>query len=136
MIISVFREAAFCAAHRLYNPAFDDETNLRVFGACSNPQYHGHNYTLIVKLTGEIDPKTGYLFDMKLLKQVIKDEVAEPFDHRNLNLDVADFKNLNPTAENIAIVIWNRLRKKIHAKYILNVRLYETERNFVEYEGL
>lgn len=109
--------------------------NDAVFGKCNNPSYHGHNYDLEVKLTGPIDPETGYVYDMKLLKDVIKENVTKKFDHKNLNLDVDEFKNLNPTAENIAVVIWNILREKIELKYDLTIRLYETERNFVEFSG-
>ena len=134
-MISVFRKAHFNAAHRLYNPSWSDSKNSEIFGKCNNPNYHGHNYDLIVKVSGEIDPETGYLIDLKILKDIIKKEVEEPFDHKNLNLDVEEFKTLNPTAENIAVVIWNRLRKQLDKKFELSVRLYETERNFVEYEG-
>jgi 6-pyruvoyltetrahydropterin/6-carboxytetrahydropterin synthase len=106
-----------------------------VFGKCSYPNYHGHNYDLIVEVKGETDPETGYVIDMKVLSTIVKVEVTERYDHRNLNLDLEEFKNLNPTAENIAVVIWNRLRSKLEAKYELSIRLYETERNFVEYNG-
>ena len=107
--------------------------NDTVFGKCNNPNYHGHNYELVIKVTGEIDPKTGYVIDMKILSDTIKDNVIKKFDHKNLNLDTTEFKNLNPTAENIAVVIWNALREKLDKKYDLKVTLYETERNFVEY---
>lgn len=133
MKIAVFRQEHFNAAHRLYNPDWDDATNYQVFGKCSNPNYHGHNYVLIVKLTGETDPKTGYVYDMKKLSDLIKDKVIKLFDHKNLNLDTEYFKNLNPTAENIAIVIYNLLRESIDKELDLKVKLYETERNFVEY---
>lgn len=133
MRVSVFRKAHFNAAHRLYNPAWDMEKNRQMFGKCSNEHYHGHNYDLEVRITGEIDPDTGYVMDMKELATIIKANVEERFDHRNLNLDTEEFKNLNPTAENIAVVIYDILRKKIDAKLDLRVRLYETERNFVEY---
>jgi 6-pyruvoyltetrahydropterin/6-carboxytetrahydropterin synthase len=112
MRISVFRKEHFNAAHRLYNPNWSDEKNEQVFGKCNNPNYHGHNYDLIVKVTGEVDPETGYVMDMKELKDVIKAEVIDRFDHKNLNLDTEEFKNLNPTAEHISHVIWNLLRKK------------------------
>jgi 6-pyruvoyltetrahydropterin/6-carboxytetrahydropterin synthase len=135
MKVSVFRKADFCAAHRLYNQKWDENSNREIFGLCANPNYHGHNYSLVVKLTGEIDPDTGYVFDLKLLKNIIKQEVLRPFDHRNFNLDVPEFQNLIPTAENIAVVIWQKLRKKVGAQFELHVRLYETERNFVEYGG-
>ena len=133
MRIAVIRKEHFNAAHRLYNPKWSDEQNDRVFGKCNNPNYHGHNYELLVKLTGEADQDTGYVYDMKALSDVIKEEVIAPFDHRNLNLDVPEFRDLNPTAENIAMVIWQKLRKRIDSKYDLKVTLYETERNIVEY---
>ena len=131
--VSVYRKEHFNAAHRLHNPLWDDSTNSNIFGKCNNPNYHGHNYELIVKLTGEVDAATGYVFDMKLLSDIIKDNVLERFDHKNLNLDTVEFSKLNPSAENIVIVIYNILRKKIDAKYDLQIRLFETERNFVEY---
>ena len=133
MRISVFRKEHFNAAHRLYNPEWDDAMNQKVFGKCNNPNYHGHNYELIVKLTGEIDPKTGYVYDMKVLSDLIKEKILRKFDHKNLNLDTEEFRNLNPTAENIAVVIFNILRKEIDAALDLKITLYETERNFVEY---
>ena len=135
MKVSVFRKSGFNAAHRLHNPAWDEATNKRVFGLCNNPNYHGHNYTLIVKLKGEIDPETGYVMDLKLLKDIVERHVIDPFDHSNLNLDIPYFKNLNPTVENISVVIWNILRGLIDEKFELSVTLYETERNFVEYSG-
>jgi 6-pyruvoyltetrahydropterin/6-carboxytetrahydropterin synthase len=135
MKVSVFRTASFNAAHRLHNPKWDEETNKEVFGLCNNPNYHGHNYTLEVKVTGDIDPETGYVIDLKHLKSIISENVTERFDHRNLNLDVEEFRTLNPTAENIAVVIWNLLRKKLAYNLELTVRLYETERNYVEYNG-
>jgi 6-pyruvoyltetrahydropterin/6-carboxytetrahydropterin synthase len=135
MKISVFRKAQFNAAHRLFRPEWSDEKNAAVFGPCSNPNYHGHNYSLRVKITGEIDPLTGYLIDLKLVKEIIDREITERFDHKNLNLDTEEFKHLNPTAENIAVVIWQILRKNIGSKYELSVRLAETERNSVEYTG-
>jgi 6-pyruvoyltetrahydropterin/6-carboxytetrahydropterin synthase len=131
--VAVFRKERFNAAHRLHNPAWDEATNQQVFGKCNNPNYHGHNYELIVKLTGQPDPHTGYVYDMKLLSDLIRENVVDRFDHRNLNLDTDEFRNLNPTAENIAVVIYNLLREKIDKKYDLHIRLYETERNFVEY---
>jgi 6-pyruvoyltetrahydropterin/6-carboxytetrahydropterin synthase len=133
MKIKVFRKEHFNAAHRLHNPAWDEEKNQKVFGKCNNQYYHGHNYELIVEVAGEIDPETGYLIDMKVLSDVIKQYVTDRFDHKNLNLEIEEFKNLNPTAENIAVVIWNILRKHIQLQYELKVKLYETERNFVEY---
>ncbi|MBT0811215.1 6-carboxytetrahydropterin synthase [Litoribacter ruber] len=135
MKVAVYRKEHFNAAHRLHNPDWSDEKNQEVFGKCNNPHYHGHNYELIVKLVGEIDPQTGYVYDMKKLSDLIKEHVLRKFDHRNLNLDTDEFKNLNPSAENIAVVVWNILREKIDTKYELIIRLYETERNFVEYDG-
>ena len=131
--VAVYRKEHFNAAHRLHNPAWDAGKNTDVFGKCNNPNYHGHNYDLIVKLVGEPDPQTGYLIDLKILSDLIKANVLERFDHKNLNLDTAEFKSLNPTAENIAMVIYNILREKIDKKLELQIRLYETERNFVEY---
>jgi 6-pyruvoyltetrahydropterin/6-carboxytetrahydropterin synthase len=135
MLVSVFRKAHFNAAHRLHNPSLSEEENKRLFGLCNNPNYHGHNYSLEVKVKGEIDPITGYVIDAKILKNIIKVEVEDKFDHRNLNIDVEEFKNLNPTAENIAIVIWNKVRNKLPEHLTLSVRLYETENNFVEFDG-
>lgn len=131
--VAVYRKEHFNAAHRLNNPLWDDATNYRVFGKCNNPHYHGHNYELIVKLIGEPDEATGYVYDLKLLSDLINENVIERFDHKNLNEDTAEFKNVNPTAENIVIVIYNILRAKIDLKFDLQIRLYETERNFVEY---
>lgn len=135
MAITVYRKAHFNAAHRLYRKDWSDEKNLEVFGKCSYPNFHGHNYELIVGLTGEIDPLTGYLIDLKILKDIIYEEVEIPFDHKNLNVDVPDFVNLNPTVENIAVVIWNKLRNRLNTKYQITVTLYETPRNFVTYTG-
>ena len=131
--VSVFRVEHFNAAHRLNNPAWDEVTNQRVFGKCNNPNYHGHNYELIVKVSGVPDLTTGYVYDLKLLSDLIKEYVLEKFDHKNLNEDTVEFKNLNPSAENIAIVIYNILRDKIDNQFDLQIRLYETPRNFVEY---
>ncbi|MCE1200475.1 MAG: 6-carboxytetrahydropterin synthase [Bacteroidia bacterium] len=133
MKVAVYRKAHFNAAHRLYNPGWSDQRNNEVFGLCNNINWHGHNYDLIVKVVGEIDPDTGYVIDMKLLKDLIRHEVEERFDHKNLNLDCPEFEGINPTAENIAIVIYNLLRLKLDSRLDLQVRLYETERNFVEY---
>ncbi len=133
MKTSVIRKAHFNAAHRLNNPAWDAETNKRVFGKCNNDKYHGHNYNLFVKITGDINPDTGYVFDLGILSNLIKQHIEEPFDHRNLNLDTVEFKNLNPTAENIALVIYNKLRAQIDIAYDIKITLYETENNFVEY---
>ncbi len=133
MKVAVFRKEHFNAAHRLHNPGWDEQKNEEVFGKCNNPNWHGHNYELIVRLVGEPDPDTGYVYDMKLLSDLIKKHVTDKFDHRNLNLDVEEFKHLIPTAENIAIVIYNILRDKIDTALDLKITLYETERNFVEY---
>jgi len=135
MEVTVSRKAHFNAAHRLYNPKWSDEKNQEVFGKCNNHHYHGHNYTLVVKVTGEIDPETGYVIDMKVLSDLIKNEVEERFDHKNLNLDTEEFNNLIPTAEYIAVVIWKILRPHINPNHKLGVELFETERNFVYYEG-
>lgn len=131
--VSVFRKEHFNAAHRLYNQEWSDEKNDAVFGKCNNPNGHGHNYEVIVKLTGEVDPETGYVYDMKKLSDLIQEHVVERFDHKNLNLDTEEFKHLNPTAENIVKVIYDLLRDKIDEKYEMKITLYETERNFVEY---
>lgn len=135
MIVTVFRKEHFNAAHRLNNPSWSAEKNKEVFGLCNNDNYHGHNYTLVVKLKGETNPETGYLIDLKILKDIIHEEVVDHFDHSNLNLDIPEFRNLNPTAENIAYVIWHKLRKRIEPAIQMGVILYETERNYVEYEG-
>lgn len=135
MKVTVHRKAHFNAAHRLFNPAWDDEKNRSVFGKCSNPNYHGHNYELIVAVKGDVDPETGFVMDMKILRKLIASEVEEKLDHKNLNLDVKEFKNLNPTAENIAVVIWNILRIHIEENLELSVTLYETPRNYVTYCG-
>jgi 6-pyruvoyltetrahydropterin/6-carboxytetrahydropterin synthase len=133
MKVAVYRKEHFNAAHRLHNPALSDEENEEVFGKCNNKNYHGHNYELIVKVTGTPDPITGYVIDLKILSDIIKANVLDKFDHRNLNLDVTEFSQLNPTAENIAIVIWNIIRNKLDPKFDLKITLYETERNYVEY---
>ena len=134
--VAVYRKEHFNAAHRLNNPDWDEATNQRVFGKCNNPHFHGHNYELVLKVTGEPDPMTGYVMDMKVLSEIVQQHVIERFDHKNLNEDTAEFKNLNPSAENIAIVIYNILRDKIELKFDLQVRLYETERNFVDYPAI
>jgi 6-pyruvoyltetrahydropterin/6-carboxytetrahydropterin synthase len=131
--VAVFRREHFNAAHRLFNPDWDDATNTNVFGKCALPNYHGHNYELEVKVVGEPDPKTGYVMDLKKLSDLVEQHILERFDHKNLNLDTEDFKNVNPTAENIAIVIYDLLRPHIDMKMDLQIRLYETPRNFVEY---
>lgn len=133
MRIAVYRKEHFNAAHRLHNPNWSEDRNHEVFGKCNNPNWHGHNYELIVKLVGEPDPETGYVFDMKVLSDLIKKHVLGKFDHKNLNLDTPEFAALNPTAENIAVVIYNILREQIDSKFDLKVMLYETERNYVEY---
>jgi 6-pyruvoyltetrahydropterin/6-carboxytetrahydropterin synthase len=135
MRISVFRRAHFNAAHRLHNPNWSLEKNQEVFGLCNNANYHGHNYEMEVKVTGEVDPDTGYLIDMKVLKDLIREKIEKRFDHKNLNLDTEEFRTLNPTAEHICFVIWNILKENLDPKYDLSVRLYETPRNYVEYEG-
>ena len=133
MKVKVSRKEHFNAAHRLFNAAWSDSENEKIFGKCSNPHYHGHNYELIVSVTGEPVADTGYVFDMKKLSDLIRENVLIKFDHKNLNLDTEYFKELNPTAENIAVVIWRILRQKIDSKLELKITLYETERNFVEY---
>ncbi|WP_248723551.1 6-carboxytetrahydropterin synthase [Seonamhaeicola sp. ML3] len=135
MRVTVSRKAHFNAAHRLYRKDWSDEKNESVFDKCNNPYFHGHNYELIVSVTGEIDKETGYVVDMKVLKQIIKEEVEEAFDHKNLNIEVPEFKDLNPTAENISVVIYNKMRPKIDADLDLEITLYETPRNFVTYSG-
>jgi len=133
--VTVHRKAHFNAAHRLYNKNWSDEKNLEVFSKCSNPNYHGHNYELIVALTGEIDPETGYVYDLGKLRVLIKTEIEDAFDHKNLNLDVEEFQDLNPTAENISVVIYQKLRKHIPSNLDIKITLYETPRNFVSYSG-
>lgn len=133
MKTSVVKKINFCAAHRLHNPNWSDEKNLLIFGKCNNPHYHGHNYELHVKVTGEIDPETGFVMDLNVLSEIIKTEIHKKFDHKNLNLDLEEFKNLNPTAENIAMVIYNILRPKINQQLELQIILYETPRNYVIY---
>jgi 6-pyruvoyltetrahydropterin/6-carboxytetrahydropterin synthase len=135
MSLTVYRKAHFNAAHRLFRKEWSDAKNFEVFGKCSNPNFHGHNYELEVGITGEIDPETGFLMDLKILSDIIKDEIEDCFDHKNLNVEVAEFKNLNPTVENIAVVIWNKIRTRIDSKYGVSVKLYETPRNFVVYNG-
>lgn len=133
--VTVHRKAHFNAAHRLYRKDWTDEQNFKVFNKCSNVHFHGHNYELIVSLTGEINPDTGYVYDLGRLKQIIKEQVEEPFDHKNLNIEVEEFKNLNPTAENISVVIYEKLRKFIPESLTMEITLYETPRNFVTYSG-
>ncbi len=134
-IVTVSRKAHFNATHRLHNPYWDDVRNEKVFGKCNNQNYHGHNYSLIVKVTGEVDPETGYVIDLGVLSQIIKEHIEERYDHKNLYMDLEDFRDLNPSAENIAIRIWLILRDKLDDRLSLRIELYETERNFVEYSG-
>ncbi|MDC1262065.1 6-carboxytetrahydropterin synthase [Polaribacter sp.] len=133
--VTVNRKAHFNSAHRLYRKDWSDEKNFEVFNKCSNPNFHGHNYELIVSLTGEIDPETGYVYDLGILKNYIKSEIEEAFDHKNLNVEVPEFEDLNPTAENISVVIYEKLRKLLPQHLDLKVTLYETPRNFVTYSG-
>ncbi|SNR15265.1 6-pyruvoyl trahydropterin synthase family protein [Tenacibaculum jejuense] len=133
--VTVHRKAHFNAAHRLYRKDWSDEKNFEVFNKCSNTYFHGHNYELIVSLTGEIDKETGYVYDLGKLKQIIKEEIEEAFDHKNLNIEVEEFKDLNPTAENISVVIYNKLRTHISEDLDMEITLYETPRNFVTYSG-
>jgi len=135
MKVTVSRKAHFNAAHRLYRKDWDFNKNQTVFGKCNNPNFHGHNYELIASVTGEIDVETGYVIDMKVLKDIIKSEIEDAFDHKNLNVEVPEFKDLNPTAENIAVVIYNKMIAKLPANLKLEVTLYETPRNFVSYNG-
>ncbi|MBI3136200.1 MAG: 6-carboxytetrahydropterin synthase [Bacteroidetes bacterium] len=135
MLVSVCRKAHFNAAHRLFNPDFSAADNERIFGKCNNPNYHGHNYTLEVWVKGPVDPQTGFVIDLKILKELIESEIENRFDHKNLNLDTREFKTLIPTAENICVVCWQLLRSKLVPALTLTVRLYETERNVVEYAG-
>jgi 6-pyruvoyltetrahydropterin/6-carboxytetrahydropterin synthase len=133
--MKVCRRETFNSAHRLFNPSFSDEKNDAVFGKCNNPNYHGHNYTILVCVDGEIDPDTGYVIDLKILSDIIEEEVKEPFDHRNLNLDCPEFEHVIPTAENITLVIWNKLRKRLDNRFDIELTLWETERNSVFYNG-
>lgn len=135
MKVTVNRKAHFNAAHRLYRKDWSDEKNDAVFGICNNPNFHGHNYELIASVTGEVDPETGYVIDIKSLKDIIKEEVEDTFDHKNLNIDVPEFRDLNPTAENIVVVIYNKLRSRLNPDLELEVTLFETPRNFVKYSG-
>jgi 6-pyruvoyltetrahydropterin/6-carboxytetrahydropterin synthase len=135
MRVTVSRKAHFNAAHRLYRKDWSFEKNDEIFGKCNNPNFHGHNYDLIVSVTGEIDQETGYVVDVKILKDIIKSEVEDAFDHKNLNVDVPEFKDLNPTAENIVVVIYNKIKPKLSADLDMEVTLYETPRNFVSYSG-
>lgn len=134
--VQVSRKAHFNAAHRLYRKDWNHDKNEEIFGKCNNPNFHGHNYELIVSVTGEIDADTGYVIDMKILKDIIKSEVEDAFDHKNLNLEVPEFSDLNPTAENIAVVIYNKIKPKLASDQDLEIILYETPRNFVKYTGI
>lgn len=136
MKVKVSRRAHFNAAHRLFNPNWEDSRNREVFGKCSNPYFHGHNYELIVSVTGPIDPETGFVIDLNVLRELIKREVEDYMDHKNLNEELPEFKVLIPTAENIAVVIWNRLRPHLKEQLVLEVQLFETPRNFVTFNGL
>ena len=136
MKVTVSRKAHFNAAHRLHRPDWSFEKNDSVFGKCNNPNFHGHNYDLTVSVTGEIDPETGYVIDVKILKDFIKSEIEDAFDHKNLNVEVPEFKNLNPTAENIVVVIYNKLKVVLDSNLALEVTLFETPRNFVSYSGM
>ena len=133
--VTVHRKAHFNAAHRLYRKDWSDEKNFEVFNKCSNPNFHGHNYELIVSLKGEINKETGYVYDLGILKDLIKSEIEECFDHKNLNIEVPEFKDLNPTAENICVVTYQKLRKHLPTNLDLEITLYETPRNFVSYSG-
>jgi 6-pyruvoyltetrahydropterin/6-carboxytetrahydropterin synthase len=133
MKVAVFRKAQFNSAHRLYRKDWSFEKNNEVFGLCNNPNWHGHNYKLEVKVVGEIDPETGYVIDLKILNDIIQEEIIERFDHKNLNMDTVEFKDLNPTGENIAVVAYNIIREKLDPKYGLSIKLWETDRNFFEY---
>lgn len=135
MQVTISRKSHFNAAHRLFNPNWDDDKNYEVFGKCSNPHFHGHNYEMIVSIKGEINPETGFVMNLDDLKAIILTEVEEYLDHKNLNLEVEEFQNLNPTVENISVVIWNRIRAKLDSKLDLKITLFETPRNFVEYVG-
>ena len=135
MRVTISRKAHFNAAHRLHNAHWSEEQNTKIFGKCNNPHYHGHNYDLVVSVTGDIDPDTGYVMDAKILKDLIKSEVEDALDHKNLNIEVPEFKNLNPTAEYIAVVIWKKLKPHLDASHDLSSTLYETPRNYVTYNG-
>lgn len=133
MRIAIFRKAHFNAAHRLHNPAWSDEKNLEIYGLCNNANYHGHNYELEVKVVGEVDPETGYLIDLKILKDIIKEKIENKFDHKNLNLDIPEFKDKLTSTENFAYLIWDILQKELGSNYEVTVKLWETPRNYVQY---
>lgn len=134
-MIKVCRRSTFNSAHRLFRPDWSDEKNNAVFDKCNNPNYHGHNYTLEVWVSGEVDPETGYLIDLKILKTIIQKEIIDRFDHRNLNLDCPEFEHLNPTAENVAAVIYRLMREVLDKRYELSITLWETENNIVYFDG-
>ncbi len=134
-LVSIYRIGHFNAAHRLHNKSWSDEKNKEIFGLCNNPNYHGHNYKFEVKVSGEIDAETGYVIDTKVLKEIIKEEVEDRYDHKNLNLDLPEFANVNTTVENIAVAMWDRLRMRLDRRFELTIKLYETERNIAEYNG-
>ena len=136
MKVTVSRKAHFNAAHRLFNPNWSDKRNTEIFGKCNNPNFHGHNYELIVSVSGTVNPETGYVVDMSLLKQIIKEEIEDNLDHKNLNLDVVEFKSIIPTAENISIYIYNKIKSRLDSNLDLEITLYETPRNFVKYSGI
>jgi len=135
MQVTISRKAHFNAAHRLFNPNWSDQKNFEVFGKCSNPNFHGHNYEMIVSITGEINPETGFVMNLDDLKAIIFEQVEEYLDHKNLNVEISEFRNLNPTVENISVVIWNRIRERLDTNLKLKITLFETPRNFVEYSG-
>ena len=135
MEVTVHRVAYFNAAHRLFRADWDDAKNFEIFGKCSNPNYHGHNYELVVSVTGEIDVETGFVMDLKVLKKLIKLEIEDALDHKNLNVEIPEFKTTNPTAENISVYIWNKLRTHIPSHLALSIKLFETPRNYVTYSG-
>jgi len=135
MKVTISRKAHFNAAHRLYNPKWTDEKNKKVFGKCANPHFHGHNYELIVSVTGEINPDTGYVMNIEDLKKIIKKEVDEPFDHKNLNIEVKEFQKILPSTENLVVIIYNKIKKHLDKKKSLSITLYETPRNFATYKG-
>ncbi len=135
MKVYITRKAHFSAAHRLFNPEFSDEKNNELYGLCNNPLYHGHNYILEVTVFGDVDPVTGYLIDLKKLKEIIEDKIIKHVDHKNLNLEVEFLKGLIPTAENLAIAFWNQLENELPAGTLYSIKVYESERNIVEYRG-
>ncbi len=133
MRIAVFRKAHFNAAHRLHNPAWSEEKNAEVYGLCNNANYHGHNYELEVKVVGEVDPETGYLIDLKILKDIIKSKIEDKFDHKNLNLDIPEFKEMLTSTENFCYLIWDIMQKELGDQYEVTIKLWETPRNYVQY---